>query len=233
MNPLPTIDYTQFLSDLAAAAAKRAVETARPEWLLNNPEFEAQKREESLNFYRENFAEWQALGNHYADVLEDKATPAALHNAIAETVEAVIEDARLHTASPDVLRLLYPLLCFRARERTFLTSMVLRAKSDQPEARPERHDLEKTYEELHIALTEHCGLTNAKGGAVLFAMSALTADSLHERALALMWLLHIIEHVSDPRERFLAAFYAKAQAGIYLANADKFFHALLTHLEQH
>jgi hypothetical protein len=58
------------------------------------------------------------LGNHYAAVMEDSATPAALCNVLMDELTDLAGKARLHITAPEVLRLLYPLLRLRAAENT-------------------------------------------------------------------------------------------------------------------
>jgi hypothetical protein len=84
-------------------------------------------------------------------------------------------------------------------------------------------ELHDDMENLHLILLELCSLTSLKGGAVLFTKAVLTGESLHERALALMWLLHTVENVSDSRERRVVSFHGKIQAAIYLTDADEVF----------
>ena len=57
------------------------------------------------------------LGNHYADVLENPDTSAKLHNVIGEELEELANKAGLHITSPEMLRMVYPLLRLRAAER--------------------------------------------------------------------------------------------------------------------
>jgi len=108
--------YMQFLRELADAHARHYVETSKPEQ-RNDPEYEARIRAERLHFYREDFAKWKALGDHYADVLEDEKTSAILYNTIGDELDEIVERAGLHITSPEVLRLLFPLLRFRQAER--------------------------------------------------------------------------------------------------------------------
>ncbi len=56
-------------------------------------------------------------GNHYADVLENPDASAELHNVIDDELEELARKAELHITSPEMLRLVYPLLRFRAAER--------------------------------------------------------------------------------------------------------------------
>ena len=115
--PMPTIDYSDFINCLARERARRQAASAEPSWLENNPDFEERKFRESLHFMKEDLAAWQALGNHYADVLADPHAPAALKNVIDDELLDLANQVKLHITSPEVLRLLYPLLRFRQYER--------------------------------------------------------------------------------------------------------------------
>lgn len=114
---MPTINYTDFINRLARERARRHTANAEPHWLENNPNFEEDKFRESLHFLTEDLAAWQALGNHYADVLESPGSPAKLHNVIVDELEELVNQADLYTTSPEMLRLIYPLLRFRAAAR--------------------------------------------------------------------------------------------------------------------
>ena len=111
---MPKVDYTDFINILAREHARRQTASAEPGWLENNPDFEECKFRESLHFLTEDFVTWQALGIHYADVMEDARTTEELYNAIAEEVDKLANQAKLFITSPELLRLLYPLLRYRA-----------------------------------------------------------------------------------------------------------------------
>lgn len=131
-RPMPTIDYTDFIRDLARAQAARQTATAEPRWLENNPNFEEHKFQESVQCLEEKIDEWTELGNHYADVLEDPSTSATLHNTIGEDLDELVDRANLHLTSAEVLRLLYPLLRFREVDNRRDTPLTISATEPSP-----------------------------------------------------------------------------------------------------
>jgi hypothetical protein len=105
---LPTIDYDPLLHAIAhEISGRNAMEH-------DQPEREALRRAGHITSQREKFEAWAALGDHYAETLDSPDTPADVHNALAEELIDLAHKANLSIDSPDVVRLLYPLLRERA-----------------------------------------------------------------------------------------------------------------------
>ena len=111
---MPKVDYTDFINTLAREHARHRTATVEERILRNNPNFEEDVFRNYLEYLKEKFEQWRELGNHYADVLENPTTTAVLHNTIGEDLDELADQAKLDIASPEVLRLLYPLLRYRA-----------------------------------------------------------------------------------------------------------------------
>jgi hypothetical protein len=113
---MPTISYDDFIQSRAQeSAAKLSPENSDPQF--RTPEHRAGSQAEHVEFLTQRISALQSLGNHYADTLENPATPAEVHNALAQDLDELAGKANLHITSPEVLRLLYPLLRLRAAEK--------------------------------------------------------------------------------------------------------------------
>lgn len=111
---MPTISY----ESLVQARAEEI--TARINLDDLAPQFRTQKHRKLLHSQhiesqRERFRQYELLGNHFADVLENPDTTADLYNIIAAEIEELANRAGFSITSPSVLRLLYPWL----RDRLF------------------------------------------------------------------------------------------------------------------
>jgi hypothetical protein len=110
---MPTISYENYIQARAAGHAAK-VNDLDPQH--HTPESIA-RHAEHVEALRERISELQVLGNHYAAVMEDSATPAALCNVLMDELTDLAGKANLNITSPEVLRLLYPMLRLRAAEK--------------------------------------------------------------------------------------------------------------------
>ncbi len=108
---LPTVDYEPLVHARAQEISKR---NAKED---DYPEREASRLMGHIDSQWEKFEAWQALGEHYANTLENPNTPVDVHNAIAEELVELANQADLSIDSAEVVRLLYPLLRDRAAHR--------------------------------------------------------------------------------------------------------------------
>jgi hypothetical protein len=108
---LPTIDYEPLIHAIAHEISDRkAMET-------DTAERARLRLTGHVDSQWERFEAWGALGDHYAETLENPDTPAAVHNALAEELMDLAHKANLGIDSAEVVRLLYPLLRHRAWQR--------------------------------------------------------------------------------------------------------------------
>jgi hypothetical protein len=113
---MPTVSYEDFIQARAAASAARVnLKKLAPQF--RTPEHAESIRAEHVEGLRERISDLHVLGNHYADTLENPATSAEVCNILAQELDELANKAKLHTTSPEVLRLLYPLLRLRAAEK--------------------------------------------------------------------------------------------------------------------
>jgi hypothetical protein len=110
---MPAIDYEPFIIDRTERLTTESL-AREPHRPAEAPET---RRASLLSSTRDHIAAWTLLGNHYADVLENPDASAELHNVIGEELDELADKANLHITSPEVLRLVYPWLRFRALER--------------------------------------------------------------------------------------------------------------------
>jgi hypothetical protein len=108
---LPTVSYELLINSLAKEISER--NTKEDDY----PERITSRLAGHITSQRERFEAWGALGDHYAETLEDPDTPAAVHNALAEELMDLAHKANLGIDSAEVVRLLYPLLRDRAWQR--------------------------------------------------------------------------------------------------------------------
>ncbi len=113
---MPTVSYEDFIQAHAAESSARLIlENSNPQF--RTPEHAGRIRAEHVEFLTQRIGELQALGNHYADTLENPATSAEVYNALAGELDELTNKAKLYITTPEVLRLLYPLLRLRAAEK--------------------------------------------------------------------------------------------------------------------
>ena len=110
-NGLLIVSYEEIIRARAAEISEGSKQDP------DTPERIALRQEQDVAFVRMRIAEWQALGNHYADVLEDPRTPAELRTVINDELDEQAATVCFHLTSPEILRLLYPLLRLRLLDR--------------------------------------------------------------------------------------------------------------------
>jgi hypothetical protein len=108
---VPSVNYDDAIR---RRAEEVAANNARPD---DDPSRTASRLEEHTESQRERFEAWQALGNHYADVMANPKTSTAVYNALMVDMEDLSYRAGLNITSPEVLRLLYPMLRDHAGKR--------------------------------------------------------------------------------------------------------------------
>ncbi len=108
---IPTVNYDDAIR---RRAEEITANNARPD---DSTERVADRLKERIASQSEKLEAWQTLGNHYADVLANPKTPAALCNVINVELDELAARAGLNIASPEVLRLLYPMLRDHAEKR--------------------------------------------------------------------------------------------------------------------
>ncbi len=108
---LPSVNYEPLIEARAKEVSGRNTKED------DCPERVTSRLTEHVTSQREKFEAWGALGDHYAETLENPATPADVHNALADELIGLAHKASLSIDSPDVVRLLYPLLRERAEHR--------------------------------------------------------------------------------------------------------------------
>jgi hypothetical protein len=110
----PSISYEGIIEAGAAEITARInLDLLAPEF--RTLEHKARLHVQHIDSQRERFREWELLGNHFADALENPDTPAELYNIIGAELDELANRAGLSITSPVVLRLVYPWL----RDRLF------------------------------------------------------------------------------------------------------------------
>jgi hypothetical protein len=92
---LPTIDYEPFVHAIAHEISDRnamETDTGRKRARL--------RLTGHVDSQWEKFEQWQVLGEHYANTLEDPDTPADVHNALMDDLLELANKARLDSVSP-------------------------------------------------------------------------------------------------------------------------------------
>jgi hypothetical protein len=113
-STLPTVDYESLIQARAAeVTAAINFDNLAPEF--RTPEHKVRLRAQHIASQREIFRAWEVLGNHFADILENPDTPSDVHNVIVDELLELADRAGLSMTSPEILRLMYPLL----RDRLF------------------------------------------------------------------------------------------------------------------
>jgi len=108
---IPAVSYDD-------AIHRRAEEVSANNTLPDDyPERVADRLQGHTVSQREKFEAWQTLGDFYADTLANPKTPAAVHNVLNHELDLLTDRAGLHITSPEVLRLLYPMLRDHAERR--------------------------------------------------------------------------------------------------------------------
>jgi len=115
-SPQLTISYEDIIQACAARiTARMDIQSLAPEF--RTEEHKAHLHEQHIESQRERFREWELLGNHYADVLENPNTSAGLYNAIGDELDELANQTEVHLAMPELLRLIYPWLRYRFYEK--------------------------------------------------------------------------------------------------------------------
>ncbi len=113
---MPTVSYEDFIQAHAAESSARLIlENSNPQF--RTPEHAERIRAEHVSALRQRISDLHALGNHYADTLENPATSAEVYNVLAQDLDELAGKSKLHITSPELLRLLYPLLRLRAAKK--------------------------------------------------------------------------------------------------------------------
>ncbi len=113
---MPTISYEDFIQAHAAESSARLIlENSNPQF--RTPEHAESIRAEHVSALRQRISDLHALGNHYADTLENPATPEEVYRVVVDDLCALASKVNLDITSPVLLRLLYPLLRLRAAKK--------------------------------------------------------------------------------------------------------------------
>ncbi len=103
---IPRLDYDSFLEARARAQAAHLTRDG------DTPDQSEARYIEQLESVREHYEEWRALGNFYADALDDEDTPAELERTIQSDLDDLQHIAQISFSGTDTLREFYPLLRF-------------------------------------------------------------------------------------------------------------------------